>query len=42
MSADQVCEAFARLAELGGALGVKDINRLPGCWEHQIDRKSVV
>lgn len=30
-------EAFARIAELGGALGVRNVNELPGCWEHQID-----
>lgn len=30
-------EAFARIAELGGALGVRDVNKLPGCWEHQVD-----
>lgn len=33
----QVSEAFVRIAELAAALGVKDINQLPGCWEVQVD-----
>lgn len=35
----QVCEAFARIADLAIHLGVTNINLLPGCWEHQIDAK---
>lgn len=35
--AEQYCEAFVRLMELGFALGVRDINKLPGCWELQVD-----
>jgi len=35
----EVCEAFVRMAELAGALGVSRINELPGCWEHQVDAK---
>jgi hypothetical protein len=35
----QVMEAFAKIAALGCALGVRDINKLPGCWEHQVDKQ---
>ena len=34
-----VAEAFAKLGELGCALGVKNINKLPACWEFQIDEQ---
>lgn len=37
VSEPEVKEAFVKLAELGGALGVQSINQLPGCWECQID-----
>lgn len=33
----KVSEAYAKIAELASVLGVKRINELPGCWEHQID-----
>jgi hypothetical protein len=33
----QLSEAFCRLAELASALGVKSINKLPACWEVQVD-----
>ena len=36
---DQIAEAFARIAALGGALGVRNVNKLPGCWEHQVDER---
>jgi hypothetical protein len=39
VSEPQLMEAFARIADLGCALGVRDINKLPGCWEHQIDKQ---
>lgn len=26
-----------RTCELGLALGLKDLHKLPGCWEHQVD-----
>lgn len=43
MTAEQpVCEAFYKLAELAGALGIKSINDLPGCWEHAIDNQWTV
>jgi len=29
--------AFVQVAKLCEALGVEAINRLPGCWEHQVD-----
>ena len=32
-----ICEAFYVMGELASALGVKNINQLPGCWEHAID-----
>lgn len=35
----EVKEAFVRCAELGLALGVTSINKLPGCWEHQVDER---
>ena len=33
----KLSEAFVRVAELARALGVRDINQLPGCWEVQVD-----
>jgi hypothetical protein len=39
MSEPQIAEAFAMIAELGSALGVRDVNKLPGCWEHQVDEQ---
>jgi hypothetical protein len=32
-----LCEAMLLVGELAAALGVANINRLPGCWEHAID-----
>lgn len=32
-----VCTAFGVIIQLGNALGVRDINQLPGCWEHAVD-----
>jgi len=31
-----VCEAFADSAHSVIGLGVREINKLPGCWEHQL------
>jgi len=31
--------ALDRVAQLGLTLGVHDLNKLSGCWEHQIDAK---
>ena len=33
----RVAECFSKVAELAIALGVEGINKLPGCWEHQVD-----
>jgi hypothetical protein len=30
-------EVFAAIVELAESLGVSGINKLPRCWEHQID-----
>lgn len=35
----QVTEAFAEIAALAVRLGVIEINKLPGCWEHQVDER---
>lgn len=32
-------EIFEAVAILAAALGVKKINQLPGCWEHQVDAR---
>ena len=32
-----VSEVFSLVCELGIALGVRNINTLVGCWEHQVD-----
>ena len=37
MAREQIGEAFGKVCMLAGALGVKGINALPGCWEHAID-----
>ena len=34
-----VSEAFATIVALAERLGVKRINELPSCWEHQIDEQ---
>lgn len=34
---DQISEAYATVAELAEALGVRNIGKLPGMWEVQID-----
>lgn len=36
---EPICEVYAKMADLGGALGVVNINQLDGCWEHQVDDK---
>jgi len=30
-------EVYGRLVDLAAALGVSEINQLPGCWIHRID-----
>jgi hypothetical protein len=38
MAADEpLSEVFATVCELAEKLGVRNINALPGCWEHRID-----
>ena len=32
-----ICAAYAKVGELAQALGVRNINELEGCWEHQIN-----
>lgn len=32
-----ICEPFGFIGKLAAVLGVRDINQLPGCWEHAID-----
>ena len=39
MKPGDVAEAFAKLGEIGKAFGVKNINKLPACWEFQIDEQ---
>lgn len=34
---EQISEAFARVCELGSALGLEKLNDIDGCWEHDID-----
>ena len=34
---EEICNAFALIAELGCTLGVGDICDLPGAWEQEID-----
>jgi hypothetical protein len=34
-----MAEAFLKIAQLAGALNVRDINKLDGCWEHQVDER---
>ena len=36
---DRISEAFVAVAELGFALGLRDIAKLDGCWEYQIDER---
>lgn len=33
----KLCESFAEIVELATRLGVTDIVKLPGCWEHKVD-----
>lgn len=33
----RVSEAFSKVCDLGMSLGIRSINKLPGCWEHRID-----
>jgi hypothetical protein len=35
----QVSEAFSIIAELGYELGIRDISKREGCWEHAIDEQ---
>ena len=35
---EQVCTAFARIADLACALGKIPMSRFENCWEHQIDK----
>lgn len=37
MTEQKISEAFSEIAELAKVLDVKDIGKLPGCWEYQID-----
>lgn len=37
--AEQYSEVFMKIGELGFALGMRNINQLPGCWEHQVDEQ---
>ena len=39
MSDEPIALAFARVVDLAQALGVRAINTLDGCWEHQVDEK---
>ena len=39
MSDFPICEAFAEIALLADALGVRRINELEGCWEYQVDEQ---
>lgn len=32
-------EAFMVVVQLGLALGKRDMSKLPGCWEHQVDEQ---
>lgn len=34
----RIAESFYKMADLVLALGVKNINQLPGCWEHHVDK----
>jgi len=36
---EPLSEAFLEIANLAERLGVSEINKLPGCWEHQIDQR---
>src|SRR5262245_31738092 len=37
--AEKVSIAFVAVADLAAALGVSNINRLPGCWEYDVDEQ---
>lgn len=37
MGTKSISEVFAKLADLAIALGITDINKLEGCWEHNVD-----
>ena len=37
MNQGEISQAFAIVTDLAKALGVAEINKIPGCWEHQID-----
>ena len=38
MGTGQVCEAFAKIADLACVLGAVNLKKREGCWEHQIDK----
>lgn len=38
----QLAEVPSKIMELGVALGVENINRLPGAWIHQVDNRWCV
>lgn len=35
----QISEAFLGVVNLGLALGLKNLHKLPGCWEYQVDEE---
>jgi hypothetical protein len=35
----ELTEAFLEIAHLAERLGIANIRALPGCWEHQIDKR---
>lgn len=35
----KVAEVFSLLCDLALALGERDLNKTPGCWQHKIDEK---
>jgi hypothetical protein len=35
----KLTEAFAEIVALAERLGVSKINEMPGCWEHQVDKR---
>ena len=34
---ERMTEVFSKMVDLGVALGRRDIAKLPGCWEEQVD-----
>lgn len=37
MTTDQICTAFVEVCEYSYAMGARDINKKPGCYESQVD-----